>query len=380
MAQSPSGPVHITLDGLKKSEHLLDWKVNIYLADIGRCLPTELLPPRYGKCSACPSDRVKGRTSGCGLLLGQRAGWTELDRYRNFSPPVKILRMTTTVATPTSAYWNWRGHRIHYAAAGIEMPGAPLLLVHGFGASTDHWRKNIAPLSGHRPVYAIDLLGFGRSAKPALSYSGELWRDQLHDFVSEVITRPVVAVGNSLGGYATLVLAADHPEQVEGLALLNGAGPFSDAKRPEGWQKLLGDTAIGLFRQEWASWLLFQYFRQRFVIRRTLLQVYRDPSAVTDQLIEDIYRPSCDPGAAGVFAAVFQTPPGQPIDVLLDKLDRPLLLLWGDSDPWMTVSRAERFHAAYPRAILQLIPAGHCPHDERPELVNQYLLDFAGSF
>jgi len=54
-----------------------------------------------------------------------------------------------------------------------------------------------------------------------------------------------------------------------------------------------------------------------------------------------------------------------------------VLLLWGDSDPWMSVARAERFKAAYPAAKLQLVPAGHCPHDERPELVNRHLQEWA---
>jgi len=46
--------------------------------------------------------------------------------------------------------------------------------VHGFGASTDHWRKNIAELRNDFEVWAIDLLGFGRSAKPNWQYSGDL--------------------------------------------------------------------------------------------------------------------------------------------------------------------------------------------------------------
>jgi pimeloyl-ACP methyl ester carboxylesterase len=285
--------------------------------------------------------------------------------------------MATTVNKPLFTYWQWRGRQVHYVAAGTDRPGTPLLLVHGFGASTDHWRKNIGPLSTERPVYAIDLLGFGRSAKPNLTYSGELWRDQLHDFVAEIVGRPVIAAGNSLGGYASLVFAVDHPDMVRALALLNGAGPFSDTVKPEGVQKLVGEITMGVLRQPWASWLVFQYSRQRSTIRRVLLQVYRDKGAVTDELVEDIYRPSCDPGAAEVFAAVFQTPPGRPVDALLTELHCPVLLLWGDSDPWMSVARAERFKAAYPAAKLQLVPAGHCPHDERPELVNRHLQEWA---
>lgn len=284
--------------------------------------------------------------------------------------------MTQAPSLSNSTYWTWRGYPIHYVRAGTGS-GIPFLLIHGFGASTDHWRKNINELAHHRPVFAIDLLGFGRSHKPDIVYTGELWRDQLRDFCTEIIGSPVIVAGNSLGGYAALVLTVDHPESVDGLVLLNGAGPFSDSREPSVFQELLGNLTRGLFAQSWASWTLFQYFRQRSVIRRTLEQVYLDKSAVTDQLVEDIYRPSCDPGAASVFAAVFQSPRGRNVDVLLEQLRRPLLLLWGEADPWMTGDRARRFVQAYPAARLEFIRAGHCPHDERPELVNRYLLDWS---
>ncbi|MDX2096530.1 MAG: alpha/beta fold hydrolase, partial [Leptolyngbyaceae cyanobacterium bins.59] len=72
-------------------------------------------------------------------------------------------------------YWTWRGQSIYYVQAGQPQPDRPpLLLVHGFGASTDHWRKNISGLQQDFSVWAIDLLGFGRSAKPAWQYSGDL--------------------------------------------------------------------------------------------------------------------------------------------------------------------------------------------------------------
>ena len=77
--------------------------------------------------------------------------------------------------------------------------------MHGFGASTDHWRHNIPVLAQRHEVHAIDLLGFGCSAKPAeLAYGGALWRDQLAAYVRERIGRPTVLAGNSLGGFSAL--------------------------------------------------------------------------------------------------------------------------------------------------------------------------------
>ena len=87
--------------------------------------------------------------------------------------------------------WSYAGHPVHaIAAAPAEPEGPAILLVHGFGASTDHWRHNIPVLAQRHEVHAIDLLGFGRSAKPAeLAYGGPLWRDQLAEYVSERIGR-----------------------------------------------------------------------------------------------------------------------------------------------------------------------------------------------
>ena len=80
-------------------------------------------------------------------------------------------------------YWPWSSYRIHYThmgeAARSEYPERPpLLFIHGFGASTDHWRKNMAELEADFEVYALDLIGFGRSSKPSSGYSSQLWRDQ----------------------------------------------------------------------------------------------------------------------------------------------------------------------------------------------------------
>ena len=63
-------------------------------------------------------------------------------------------------------------------------------------------------------VYAIDLLGFGRSDKPLLDYSTELWRDQLMDFMSEFMDAPAVLVGNSIGSLVSLMVSPAHVHTV----------------------------------------------------------------------------------------------------------------------------------------------------------------------
>ena len=214
--------------------------------------------------------------------------------------------MPATVAE--GGYWYWRDQPIYYCQAGDPGGAPPLLLVHGCGASTEHWRKNIAELSAEFEVWAIDLLGFGRSAKPPWRYSGDLWQAQLRDFINSRLERPAVLVGNSLGGYAVLRAAAHHPETAAGVALLNSAGPFArnpettlptQANRP--LKQFARDCVRSLLRQPWVSYLLFCYLRRPAPIRRTLKRVYWDPSAVR----RNWSRPSAAPPAIAVLSVCF---------------------------------------------------------------------------
>lgn len=285
------------------------------------------------------------------------------------------------IASELGNIWHWREQAIHYVhAGGLNTQQVPLLLVHGFGASTDHWRKNIDDLKHDFDVWAIDLLGFGRSAKPDWQYSGDLWREQLHDFIGEHIKSPTVIAGNSLGGYVSLCVAASYPVSVSGVVLLNSAGPFSDAvtqTSPSSLKKVWSEVVRSVLLQPFPSYLLFQYARRRSTIRKTLEKVYLDQSMVTDQLVEEIYRPSCDPGAPKVFSSVFKSPRGETVDVLLQSLQCPLLMLWGEADPWMNSrERGAKFRCHYPNLVEHYLQAGHCPHDEIPDQVNALLRDW----
>ena len=278
--------------------------------------------------------------------------------------------------------WSYAGHPVHaIAAAPAEPEGPAILLVHGFGASTDHWRHNIPVLAQRHEVHAIDLLGFGRSAKPAeLAYGGPLWRDQLAAYVHERIGRPTVLAGNSLGGFSALAAGAALGDQAAGVVLLNAAGPFSDEQAPpKGWGAITRQTIAGaLLKSPVLQRLLFENLRRPATIRRTLNQVYVDKTNVDEALVEAIRRPSLDPGAFGVFRTVFDIPRGQPLDELFVQLTCPLLLLWGIRDPWINaVGRRAAFQRHAPAGTSEVVlEAGHCPHDEVPDQVNAALLDW----
>ena len=112
--------------------------------------------------------------------------------------------------------WSWRQHQIGWTLMGDTNGAEALLLIHGFGANTNHWRFNQPVLAELTPTYAIDLLGFGRSDQPrarlndephtpdCIHYGFDLWGQQVADFCSDVVDQPVLLVGNSIGGVDAL--------------------------------------------------------------------------------------------------------------------------------------------------------------------------------
>jgi len=279
--------------------------------------------------------------------------------------------------------WTWKGYNIQYTVKGT---GRPLVLVHGFGASIGHWRKNIPVLAeaGYK-VFALDLLGFGGSDKAPIDYSVEVWVELLKDFWTEHIQEPAIFIGNSIGALISLAVVAEHPEIAAGGVLINSAGGLNH--RPHelnpplrvvmsAFNKVVSHPITGSF--------VFNRIRQKHQIRRTLYQVYRRQEAVTDELVEMLYTPSCDPGAHKVFASIITAPPGPSPAELLPKVQHPLLVIWGAADPWTPISGAKIYEQARENGQqIEVVPipnAGHCPHDEVPELVNPQIVQWLSSF
>ena len=291
---------------------------------------------------------------------------------------VNTQQITTTVSFE-KLFWNWQGYKIQYTVMGT---GKPLVLVHGFGASIGHWRQNIPVLanSGYQ-VFALDLLGFGGSDKPPLNYTVEVWVELLKDFCTAHIQEPAVFIGNSIGALLSLMVVAEHPQIAVGGVLINSAGGLSH--RPHelnpplrivmsAFNRLVGHPITGKF--------VFNRIRQKAQIRRTLYQVYRKREAVTDELVDLLYTPSCDPGAQQVFASILTAPPGPGPEELLPKVERPLLVIWGADDPWTPITGAKIYDQAREQGkdikIFPISGAGHCPHDEVPDIVNQQIVDW----
>ncbi|MGD1701152.1 alpha/beta fold hydrolase [Dapis sp. BLCC M229] len=289
--------------------------------------------------------------------------------------------------------WVWRGWQTRYTysrcqnnqetLAGHKLANPPLLLLHGFGASIGHWRHNINVLSQKHTVYALDLVGFGASEKVIANYDSSFWVEQVYEFWQTFIQVPVILVGNSTGSLISLVASATYPDMVEGLIMINLPDPGAQAELIP--PKFL--PTVELIQNIIASPLLlralFFILRRPAIIRRWVKLAYNNPDLVTEELVDILAGPPTDRGATRAFCILYKimgsTKLGPSVKAVLPTLEVPILLIWGKQDLLIPpkFSNPSQFTKLNPRLQLrELDRAGHCPHDECPEIVNDLILDW----
>jgi pimeloyl-ACP methyl ester carboxylesterase len=277
--------------------------------------------------------------------------------------------------------WVWRGWQTRYTyIRNHQGDRTPLILIHGFGASIEHWRYNLPVFSQQQTVYALDLLGFGASRKASVDYSINLWVEQVHDFWETFIGQPVVLVGNSIGSLVCLTAAATYPDMAKGLVMLS----LPDVSlRQEAIPRPLQPLVTGLENLVASPLLintLFKFIRRPATIRRWAGVAYCK-KAIDDELVAILSNPAYDEGAAQTFYALFQRirrPQFAPsVRELLPQLQIPILLVWGRQDRMIPFALAAQFTPLNENLkLVDLEQVGHCPHDECPEQFNPIFLDW----
>ncbi|XP_057956457.1 pheophytinase, chloroplastic [Malania oleifera] len=281
-----------------------------------------------------------------------------------------------------SRLWNWRGYSVRYQYSGSSGPA--LVLVHGFGANSDHWRKNIPILAKSHRVYSIDLIGYGYSSKPNPRefgknsfYTFETWAAQLNEFCIDVVKDEAFLVCNSIGGLVGLQAAVMEPNICKGIILLNISLRMLHIKK----QPWYGRPLIRSFQNFLRNTAVGKYFYKTVAtpesVRSILCQCYHDTSQVTEELVQKILLPGLEPGAAEVFLEFICYSEGPLPEELLPHVKCPVLVVWGDKDPWepIELGRAyENFDSVEDFVVLPDV--GHCPQDEVPHLVNPLVQSF----
>lgn len=254
------------------------------------------------------------------------------------------------------------GVKVRYRAIG---QGPAVLLLHGYSSSLDIWDPVAEVLSKRHRVIAMDLKGFGWTARPAGDYSPPAQAKLAWAVLDRLGVENVSIVGHSWGASVVLAMALARPERVRKLALY-AAYVFEDqvpsfmrwARQP--W---IGETLFGL------------YYRQSIEMRVGL--AYYDQRYVTYARVRRVER---ELGRRGAVAAALATARGQryaAVEKRYPSIDKPTLLLWGKNDRVTPHRFGQRLARVLPNATLETYPrCGHLPMVEAATETTRDLANF----
>jgi pimeloyl-ACP methyl ester carboxylesterase len=273
------------------------------------------------------------------ILIGIFAATTAYVRRHPLEAFVKMTRRGLARAGMARRTIDVDGNRIVYFAGGNG--GRTIVLVHGVNDQAGSWVSVIPALMKDSRVVAIDLPGHGESA-PA---TGPLPMLLLVRALQAVIDRespekPVVLVGNSMGGWVSMLYAADHPARVSRLVLEDASGMSWDLSHVPFFPKNR-EEAVKLLRL-----------------------VHGPDTPIADYLIDAMLKgaakmPQARVLQAGVIFAV--------VDTRLPDITMPVTLIWGANDGLLPIAYAEALRKHLPGSTLHIIDkAAHIPHRQAP--------------
>ena len=264
------------------------------------------------------------------------------------------------------------GHRIHYLDYGS---GAPVVLVHGSGAGSAIWFRQIAALSKKFRVIAPDNPIFGLSSQPDRPVPvPEITTGYLTSLLDALGLKSASLVGLSIGGFAVARTAADHPERVEKLTLIDSAGLGRNL--PWGF-RLTAMPLLGRFLSK-----PHRRIHQRFFATTA---VVRPHAPDNDAYLEYAFRVTVNEGHAEAVRRnipMFANLRGQRnllSDAELSSIQAKTLVIWGENDRFFPVSHGERAASLIPQSELVTLPGcGHVAMLDQPDRVNDLLLEHLG--
>jgi pimeloyl-ACP methyl ester carboxylesterase len=268
---------------------------------------------------------------------------------------------------PRENFLTFRGRKIYVEEHGS---GPPLLLLHGFAASSYSFHKLVPQLAGHFRVVAVDYYGFGYTERPKTT--DEFGIDAQLELIRHVMKAkrmgPATVLGQSYGGTLALLLAASDPGMVERLVLISAVSEFGD---PPGWVRspLLRWAGYPATRLLLSSPKRFREVQRRAYHREEVLTPEVAEAYRARLLIEGLKE------TYFAFTAGMASGDGPALNLAGAKL--PVLVMAGRHDRIVPLDSAQRLVAALPDArFLVLEESGHSAPEEEPATVAKAILDF----
>lgn len=251
-------------------------------------------------------------------------------------------------------------------------------MVHGLGGNALNWMAVGPELAKTHHAVALDLAGFGQTPLFGRSATVTANAALVHEFVENVIGEAVLLIGNSMGGYISIVEAADHPHWVTSLVLVDPAIPGSYVRRTQ--PAMIGALAALSIPGLGAPLLDYRLRRldAEILVRQALALVCADPARLDPSIVEEHVKLTRERARLGrqnsrAFVQAFRSIGFRLADPRfwsrIARVSAPTLIMHGGLDRVIPVAAAYELHRKRPDWKLEIIEGvGHVPMLEAPDL------------
>ncbi|WP_231746935.1 alpha/beta fold hydrolase [Lentibacillus sp. JNUCC-1] len=233
----------------------------------------------------------------------------------------------------------------------------PLILIHGFVASSYTFNPIMPLLAQDFSVIAIDLPGFGRSEKSKhFTYSYENYAKLISECLDYFHFDKITLVGHSMGGQIALYTARLIPKKIEKLVLISCSAYLGPSPK-----RMMIASHLPFFH------LFAKYIVQKNGVKDTLKNVLYDQKLVTEELVQEYGRPLEEKDFYKGLVRFLREREGDLSSEELKKINHQALLIWGEADKVVPLKAGKKLATDLPNATLKTYPkTGHLITEERP--------------
>ncbi|MFP4693945.1 MAG: alpha/beta fold hydrolase [Halothece sp.] len=239
----------------------------------------------------------------------------------------------------------------------------PILLLHGFDSSLMEFRRLFPKLTPITETFAVDFFGFGLTDRPLdIPVTPENIKAHLHSFWQQLIKRPMILIGASMGGAVAIDFALTYPEIVHKLVLLDSAG-------------FAGGPAMGKLMIPPLDRLATSFLRNVKVRQKISENAYYDRRFASEDALYCSMLHLAHPNWSKALISFTKSGGYNFLSSRISQITQPTLIIWGEEDKILGTKDAIKFEKTIPNSKLVWIPeSGHVPHLEKPDLTAEAIL------
>ncbi len=274
------------------------------------------------------------------------------------------------------------GIRMHYViqGGGRDKSGPYIILLHGFPEFWYSWRYQIPFFAEHGyTVVAPDLRGYNDTDKPRKGYDVPTLLRDIEELIKGLGQEKAIIVGHDWGGVLAWAFAARYPQMTERLIVMNAPHPEAMRRELRTLRQLRKSWYMFVFQIPWLPEYMLSRNRANEIgraLRGAAVQKEAFPREVTARYQEAMSKPGAMTAALNYYRQLSRHRPGFTTGGKT-YVSAPTLLIWGEQDINLGIELTSGLEQWVDHIEIQRIPdSGHWVQQEKPELVNQLVLDF----